>query len=241
MSLKYDSFGNIIERSGDLELPFGFAGGIWDEDTKLIRFGVRDYDPETGRWTSKEPLGFAGSRNWYVYSYNNPVNWYDLTGFKPGDPFDTPEKAAIDALNYIYGESMLLGREMGGIIYQGDDGCFYASEPVMGEPDGIYDMPNTWGFAWYHTHPLLEGTASLHFSEDKDNGDLGYSNEHLGDAYMKNYVGDILKYSVIKGEVKEILDSEGNLNPDDDFYRYDVDEKGNYMDYDEFPAMHIGR
>ena len=59
---KYDSFGNIISESGDFEIPFRFAGEvsdsnvnpvrhqkpaelpIYDEDTKLTRFGVRDYD-----------------------------------------------------------------------------------------------------------------------------------------------------------------------------------------------------
>ena len=56
------------------------AGGIWDEDTKLIRFGVRDYDPEVGRWTSKELLGFSGARNWYVYAGNNPVMYVDVNG-----------------------------------------------------------------------------------------------------------------------------------------------------------------
>ena len=98
LSCKYDSFGNIIEQNGDFELPFRFAGGIWDEDTKLIRFGVRKfqiqmsiqydsrnqrschYDPEVGRWTSVEPLGFAGSRNWYVYSADDPVGKIDLDG-----------------------------------------------------------------------------------------------------------------------------------------------------------------
>jgi len=85
LSCKYDSFGNIIEQNGDFELPFRFAGGIWDEDTKLIRFGVRDYDPETGRWTSVEPLGFAGSRNWYVYAGNDGVNYLDLDGLRYTD------------------------------------------------------------------------------------------------------------------------------------------------------------
>jgi len=52
--IKYDTFGNIIEEDGDFELPFRFAGGLYDEDTKLVRFGARDYDTETGRWTSQE-------------------------------------------------------------------------------------------------------------------------------------------------------------------------------------------
>ena len=31
--------------------PFGFAGGLYDHQTGLIRFGARDYDSEAGRWT----------------------------------------------------------------------------------------------------------------------------------------------------------------------------------------------
>ena len=31
--------------------PFGFAGGIYDLHTGLVRFGARDYYPEAGRWT----------------------------------------------------------------------------------------------------------------------------------------------------------------------------------------------
>ena len=82
-SIKYDTFGNVINESGAFEIPFRFAGGLYDEDTKLIRFGVRDYDPEIGRWTTKEPLGFSGSRNWYVYAGNDGVNFVDVNGLLP--------------------------------------------------------------------------------------------------------------------------------------------------------------
>jgi RHS repeat-associated protein len=34
--------------------PFGFAGGLFDSASGLVRFGARDYDAETGRWVSKE-------------------------------------------------------------------------------------------------------------------------------------------------------------------------------------------
>jgi len=32
----------------------------YDKETKLVHFGFRDYDPYTGKWTAKDPIGFAG-------------------------------------------------------------------------------------------------------------------------------------------------------------------------------------
>jgi RHS repeat-associated protein len=61
--------------------PFGFAGGIYDTDTGLVRFGARDYDADTGRWTVKDPILFAGGdTNLYGYVVNDPVNYADLSG-----------------------------------------------------------------------------------------------------------------------------------------------------------------
>ena len=44
--IAYDSFGNVLEDTNPaLTLPFGFAGGLYDPDTGLLRFGFRDYAP----------------------------------------------------------------------------------------------------------------------------------------------------------------------------------------------------
>jgi len=83
-ALEYDEWGNILSDTyvGAVPLlPFRFAGGLYDADTKLIRFGARDYDPETGRWTAKDPIRFDGDgTNLYGYTSNDPVNFIDPFG-----------------------------------------------------------------------------------------------------------------------------------------------------------------
>ncbi len=50
----------------------------------------------------KEPLGFAGSMNFYVYADGDSVNFVDVSGLKPGDLFDTMDDAARDAHSYLF-------------------------------------------------------------------------------------------------------------------------------------------
>jgi RHS repeat-associated protein len=82
--ISYDSFGNILEDTNpSFTIPFGFAGGLHDRDTGLVRFGYRDYDPEVGRWAAKDPIGFAGGdTDLYGYVLNDPINYIDPYGLK---------------------------------------------------------------------------------------------------------------------------------------------------------------
>jgi RHS repeat-associated protein len=85
--LDYDEFGRVTFDSNPGAQPFGFAGGIYDADTGLVRFGARDYDAETGRWTAKDPLRFSGSySNLYEYTISDPINLTDQTGREFNDP-----------------------------------------------------------------------------------------------------------------------------------------------------------
>ncbi len=73
--MDYDEFGNVILDTKPGFQPFGFAGGLYDQDTELVRFGARDYDPEPGRWTAKDPIRFdGGDMNLYGYVVNDPIN-----------------------------------------------------------------------------------------------------------------------------------------------------------------------
>ena len=80
--LDYDSFGNVIYDSNPTFIvPFAFSGGQYDPDTGLVHFGARDYDPYTGMWRAKDPIGFkGGDKNLFGYVLNNPVNRIDPFG-----------------------------------------------------------------------------------------------------------------------------------------------------------------
>jgi RHS repeat-associated protein len=87
--MEYDEFGKVILDTNPGFQPFGFAGGLYDSQTGLVRFGVRDYDSKTGRWTRKDPIGFlGGDTDLYCYVGNDPVNYIDPEGLARGDWWD---------------------------------------------------------------------------------------------------------------------------------------------------------
>jgi RHS repeat-associated protein len=79
--IDYDEFGRVTQNTNPGFQPFAYAGGLYDEHTGLVRFGARDYDAATGRWTAKDPVGFAGGDgNVYAYVGNDPLNYVDPSG-----------------------------------------------------------------------------------------------------------------------------------------------------------------
>jgi RHS repeat-associated protein len=78
----YDAWGNrtLIAGTADF-VPFGFAGGMFDDETGLVRFGARDYDPMVGRWETRDPIGFeARGSNLYEYVRAAPIELVDPRG-----------------------------------------------------------------------------------------------------------------------------------------------------------------
>jgi RHS repeat-associated protein len=79
--IEYDEFGRVLVDTNPGFQPFGFAGGLYDPDTGLVRFGARDYDAELGRWTTKDPIRFGGGdTNLYLYAAADPANLTDVNG-----------------------------------------------------------------------------------------------------------------------------------------------------------------
>jgi len=81
----YDAFGKVLNEEETIPNPFKYVGqyGVMDEGNGLLYMRARYYDPEVGRFISKDPIGFLGGDiNLYPYVANNPVNLIDPEGTK---------------------------------------------------------------------------------------------------------------------------------------------------------------
>lgn len=118
-------------------MPFGFADGLHDRDTGLVRFGFRDYDPEVGRWTAKDPIGFwGGDVDLYGYVVNNPINWIDPLGL-----FDNP-LPQLPSFTEAYPNSAFVAPTVD-IILGGIEGGF-AIAGIGASVRGYLAGPETW-------------------------------------------------------------------------------------------------
>ena|GEM_PF-2317687 len=90
----YDAYGNLAQDFPASSSPsFGYAGWYryYADTTGLDYLKTRYYDPEVGRFTSRDPINYASGLNLYEYVYSNPVAYIDPSGrranmIRPGDP-----------------------------------------------------------------------------------------------------------------------------------------------------------
>ncbi|MBP7825196.1 MAG: RHS repeat-associated core domain-containing protein [Verrucomicrobia bacterium] len=103
----YGPFGELLRATGPMAKanPFRFSTKYTDNETDLIYYGYRYYDPSTGRWPNRDPIGEQGSDdpleddrdlNLYGFVNNDPLNAIDRLGllsFSSG--CDEDQKARI--------------------------------------------------------------------------------------------------------------------------------------------------
>jgi|GEM_PF-6408863 len=85
----FDAWGNLLYYSGHMARvnPITYRGYYWDWELDLFYLQSRYYDPSLRRFISADVfmdtgVGILGT-NMYIYCNNDPVNFYDPTGFSP--------------------------------------------------------------------------------------------------------------------------------------------------------------
>ncbi|KRF04875.1 hypothetical protein ASG89_21520 [Paenibacillus sp. Soil766] len=119
--LRYSSFGVLLSDSNPgFELMIGFAGGLEDRAVGLVRFGARDYDPFSARWTARDPILLdSGETNVYAYVGNNPIVLRDPCGL------------------FCIGASAYAGVGIGGKVCATEDGISACVEAGVGAGGGL--------------------------------------------------------------------------------------------------------
>jgi RHS repeat-associated protein len=90
-SYEYDAYGSILDvqdgeghsignQQSEIGNRYTFQGREIDWLTGLIYFRARWYDPDSGRWLSKDLIGISGGLNQYEFCQSNPVNFVDPMG-----------------------------------------------------------------------------------------------------------------------------------------------------------------
>ncbi len=81
-SYDYDSFGQTLKATGEFasQNPFRFSEQYTDLETGFAYYGHRYYNPQTGRWTTRDSSGEDSGTNLYSFLVNDGVNSTDLLG-----------------------------------------------------------------------------------------------------------------------------------------------------------------
>ena len=96
-SYQYDVFGNIREQQENVENVFKYAGEQQDQETQQYYLRARFYNLVIARFTQEDVYRSDGL-NLYVYVVNNPLLWFDPSGYAKCPHSNVPES---NETNYI--------------------------------------------------------------------------------------------------------------------------------------------
>jgi RHS repeat-associated protein len=172
----YDPYGRSTTVLGTTPTDFNFTGLYRHSKSNLDLAVFRAYDPDLGRWLSRDPIEEQDGLNLYAYVHNTPSNAIDPYGLKKTGWFATgPDAATAGAIADLMAASG--GKIIRGAIEYAGYVCkskcppdrtkpFYYTGPTKGQKGGTKQHPNV------STHTNLndlepcdpDDTAGLHYA-----------------------------------------------------------------------------
>ena len=144
---QYDPFGNIthqkdFDTTGTVhDNPYRFSTKFADDETDLVYYGYRFYNPNLGRWVNRDPIEERGGNNIYRFVFNSPLHFLDILGsisFNPkklAEVFDLVSKGynCLDAIKEVLTTPHGTTPEK---LTSQDDLSGYGTESIDGESCG---------------------------------------------------------------------------------------------------------
>lgn len=227
----YDAFGQTTVASGTNlgRFAYRFSTKFEEPLLGLYYYGLRYYNPSTGRWPSKDPISEKGGLNLYGFVRNCPVNYCDYLGRDTISPSWVPQtppsgfmgRIDISRSEFAGGINSTPGQQIPSWVTSSlDTGCIGVCRIFQGNPDR-YTRPEK----------FKNTGCYLSYSEATEAGNLCKAN--CGVPY----------YFSVQGSWKKTGDDEDSRtrpvpNSDDktvDPESVDLESSYNYITY--FPSL----
>lgn len=99
---EYGPFGELLKATGEKvgKHPFRWSTKYEDTENGLLYYGYRFFDPETGRWLSRDPIEEEGGLNLYTFIENDSNNSFDYLGQQGGRTYGYSYAVAVVRSTY---------------------------------------------------------------------------------------------------------------------------------------------
>lgn len=141
---RFDAWGNRLAGTGTIP-QYGYTGREPDE-TGLVYYRARYYDPSIGRFTQRDPVGLQGGINQYAYVEGNPVNQTDPEGLVSVGSVQVADNTYFNNYGTDAGGTSVGSKLLQGTHYALDAVNLFADGPaaLIGASAGVIDAGIYW-------------------------------------------------------------------------------------------------